>query len=131
MLMVSLTVMSSAKILAKSFSSPDEVRTFEKGKIEILNFTNSGVTIGRGTLEPGWSWEKCIKPLVKTDSCQASHTAYVISGRIRTRMNDGTEIEGGPGDTAVIPPGHNSWVVGDEPCIMIDFTGMKDFAKKE
>lgn len=62
--------MSSAKILAKSFSSPDEVRTFEKGKIEIVNFPDSGVTIGRGTLEPGWSWEKCIKPLVKTDSCQ-------------------------------------------------------------
>jgi hypothetical protein len=123
--------MSSAKILAKSFSSPDEVRTFEKGKIEILHFTDSGVTIGRGTLEPGWSWENCVKPLVKTDSCQASHTSYIISGRIKTRMDDGTEIEGGPGDTAVIPPGHNSWVVGDEPCIMIDFTGMRDFAKKE
>lgn len=123
--------MSSAKILAKSFSSPDEVRTFEKGKVEIVNFADSGVTIGRGTLEPGWSWEKCIKPLVNTDSCQASHTSYIISGRIKSRMDDGTEVEGGPGDTAVIPPGHNSWVVGDEPCIMIDFTGMKDFAKKE
>jgi hypothetical protein len=122
--------MSSAKISAKSFSSPDEVRTFEKGKIEIVNFPDSGVTIGRGTLEPGWSWEKCIKPLVKTDSCQAPHTSYIISGRIKTRMDDGTEIEGGPGDTAVIPPGHDSWVVGDEPCILIDFTGMKDFAKK-
>jgi hypothetical protein len=119
-----------SKISAKSFGSPDEVRTFEKGKIEIVNFPDSGVTIGRGTLEPGWSWEKCIKPLVKTDSCQAPHTSYVISGRIKTRMNDGTEIEGGPGDTAVIPPGHDSWVVGDEPCVLIDFTGMKDFAKK-
>jgi hypothetical protein len=122
--------MSSAKILAKSFSSPDEVTTFEKGKIEIVNFPESGITIGRGTLEPGWSWGKCIKPLVKTDSCQAPHTSYIISGRIKTRMDDGTEIEGGPGDTAVIPPGHDSWVVGDEPCILIDFTGMKDFAKK-
>lgn len=123
--------MSSAKIFAKSFSSPDEVRTFEKGKIEIINFPDSGVTIGRGTLEPGWSWEKCIKPLVNTDSCQAPHTSYIISGRIKTKLDDGTEIEGGPGDTAVIPPGHNSWVVGDEPCVMIDFTGMKDFAKKK
>jgi hypothetical protein len=122
--------MSSAKISAKSFSSPDEVRTFEKGKIEIVNFPDSGVTIGRGTLEPGWSWSKCIKLLVNTDSCQASHTSYIISGRIKTRMNDGTEVEGGPGDTAVIPPGHDSWVVGDEPCVLIDFTGMKDFAKK-
>ena len=64
-----------SKISAKSFGSPDEVRTFEKGKIEIVNFPDSGVTIGRGTLEPGWSWEKCIKPLVKTDSCQALHYA--------------------------------------------------------
>ena len=120
----------SSKISAKNFSSPDEVRTFENGKIEIVNFPDSGITIGRGTLEPGWSWSKCIKPLVKTDSCQAPHTSYVISGRIKTRMNDGTEIEGGPGDTAVISPGHDSWVVGDEPCVLIDFTGMKDFAKK-
>jgi hypothetical protein len=112
--------------LAKSFVSPDEARTFEKGKIEILNFTESGVTIGRGTLEPGWSWEKCIKPLVNTNSCQAPHTSYIISGRMKVRMDDGTEFEGGSGDTAVIPPGHNAWVVGDEPCVMIDFTGMKE-----
>lgn len=123
--------MSSAKILAKSFDSSDEVRTFEKGKIEILNFSDSGVTIGRGTLEPGWSWEKCVKPLVNTNSCQAPHTSYIISGRMKVRMDDGTEVEGGPGDTAVIPPGHNAWVVGDEPCVMIDFTGMKEYAKKE
>ena len=103
--------MSSAKILAKSFDSSDEVRTFEKGKIEILNFSDSGVTIGRGTLEPGWSWEKCVKPLVNTNSCQAPHTSYIISGRMKVRMDDGTEVEGGPGDTAVIPPGHNAWVV--------------------
>ena len=123
--------MSSAKILAKSFASPDEVRTFEKGRIEIVNFSDSGVTMGRGTLEPGWSWEKCVKPLVNTNSCQAPHTSYIISGRMKVRMDDGTKVEGGPGDTAVIPPGHNAWVVGDEPCIMIDFTGMKEYAKKE
>jgi hypothetical protein len=122
--------MSLTRILAKSFASPDEVRTFEKGKVEILNFSDSGVTVGRETLEPGWSWEKCIKPLVKTDSCEAPHTSYIISGRMRVRTDDGTEAEGGPGDAAVIPPGHNAWVVGDEPCIMIDFTGMKYFGRK-
>ena len=90
---------------------------------------DSGVIIGRGTLEPGWSWEKCIKSLVNTDSCQAPHTSYTISGRMKVKMDDGTEVEGGPGDTAVIPPGHNAWVVGNEPCIMIDFTGMKDYAR--
>jgi ethanolamine utilization protein EutQ (cupin superfamily) len=107
-------------------SSPDETRTFEKGKIELANLGD--VVIGRATFEPGWSWEKCVKPLVGTNSCQAPHTSYIISGRMKVRMDDGSEIEGGLGDTAVIPPGHNAWVVGNEPCIMIDFTGAKDYA---
>ena len=119
---------TAAKALAKSLSTPDEVRTFDKGKVEIVNLGD--VTIGRGTLEPGWSWSKCVKPLAGTNSCQAPHTSYIISGRMKVRMDDGTEFEGGPGDTAVIPPGHDAWVVGDEPCVSIDFTGMKDFAKK-
>ena len=119
----------TTKMQSKSLLSPDEVRTFENGKIDIVNFDN-GVTIGRATFEPGWSWEKCVKPIVKTESCQAPHTSYIISGRMKVRMDDGTESEGGPGDTAVIPPGHNAWVVGNEPCVMIDFTGMTSYAKK-
>jgi uncharacterized protein DUF861 len=119
---------SIEKVLAKSFNNPDEVRTFEKGKVEIVNLGN--VVMGRATLEPGWSWSKCIKPLVNTNSCQAPHTSCIISGKMKVKMDDGTEIEGGPGDTAVIPPGHDAWVVGDEPCISIDFTGMGNFAKK-
>ena len=119
---------SIEKILAKSFSNPDEVRTFEKGKVEILNLGN--VVIGRATLEPGWRWSKCVKPLVNTNSCQAPHTSCISGGRMKVKMDDGTEIEGGPGDTAVIPPGHDAWVVGEEPCVSIDFTGMGNFAKK-
>src|SRR5919204_2371252 len=119
--------MKTTKMEKKSMKSPDETRTFEKGKVELANLDD--VVIGRATFEPGWSWEKCVKPLVGTNSCQAPHTSYIISGRIKVRMDDGSEIEGGPGDTAVIPPGHNAWVVGNEPCIMIDFTGAKDYAK--
>jgi ethanolamine utilization protein EutQ (cupin superfamily) len=119
---------SIEKILAKSFSNPDEVRTFEKGKVEILYLGN--VVIGRATLEPGWRWSKCVKPLVNTNSCQAPHTSCIIAGRMKVKMDDGTEIEGGPGDTAVIPPGHDAWVVGEEPCVSIDFTGVGNFAKK-
>jgi EutQ-like cupin domain len=89
------------------------------------------ITIGRGILEPGWSWEKCVKPLVKTNSCQAPHTEYIVSGRIRVVMDDGTEDEFGAGDATIIPPGHNAWVVGNEPVVAIDFTGLKDYAKKE
>ena len=119
----------TTKMQSKSLLSPDEGRTFENGKIDVVNFDN-GVTIGRATFEPSWSWEKCVKPIVKTESCQAPHTSYIISGRMKVRMDDGTESEGGPGDTAVIPPGHNAWVVGNEPCVMIDFTGMTSYAKK-
>jgi hypothetical protein len=110
-------------------SSPDETRTFEKGKIELANFGD--VVIGRATFEPGWSWEKCVKPLVNTNSCQAPHTQYMISGRLKVIMDDGTEEEFGPGDTAVVPPGHNAWVVGNEPVVAIDFTGLADYAKKQ
>ena len=118
----------ATKMQKKSLDySPDETRTFDKGKIELANLGD--VVVGRSTFEPGWSWEKCVKPLVKTDSCQAPHTMYVISGRMKVRMDDGTETETGPGDTAVVPPGHNAWVVGNEPCIAIDFTGAKDYAK--
>ena len=118
-----------AKMQKKSLDSPDETRSFDKGKIELANFAD--ITIGRGILEPGWSWEKCVKPLVKTNSCQAPHTQYIVSGRIRVVMDDGTEDEFSAGDAAIIPPGHNAWVVGNEPVVAIDFTGLKDYAKKQ
>lgn len=98
---------TTTKMQKKSLNSPDEVRAFEKGRIEIANLDN--VTIGRSTFEPGWSWEKCVKPIVKTNSCEAPHTSVIISGRLKVRMDDGAEAEGGPGDIAVIPPGHNAW----------------------
>ena len=110
-------------------NSPDETRSFDKGKIELTTLSN-GVTIGRAYVEPGWSWEKCVKPLVKTDSCQAPHTQYMVSGRMRVVMDDGTEDEFGPGDALIVPPGHNAWVVGNEPVVAVDFTGLKDYAKK-
>jgi len=108
--------------------NPDEIRSFDKGKIEIANIGD--MFIGRATLEPGWSWEKCVKPIAKTKSCEAPHTGYMVSGRIKVVMDDGTEEEFGPGDVAIIPPGHNAWVVGDEPVGNIDFTGYKDYAKR-
>ena len=113
----------------KSINSPDEIRTFDKGKVELTTFIN-GTTIGRITLEPGWSWEKCVKPIVKTNSCEAPHTQYIISGHIKVVMDDGSEEQFGPGDTAVIPSGHNAWVVGDEPVVAIDFAGLKNYAKE-
>jgi uncharacterized cupin superfamily protein len=99
-----------AKMQKKNLNtSPDEVRRFENGKIELV--TLGDVTVGRGILEPGWSWEKCVKPIAKTESCQAPHTQYIVSGKMRVVMDDGTEEEVGPGDAAVVPPGQNAWVV--------------------
>jgi mannose-6-phosphate isomerase-like protein (cupin superfamily) len=120
---------TTTKMQKKSMNSPDETRSFDKGKIEVTTLSN-GVTIGRAYVEPGWSWENCIKPIAKTESCQVPHTGYMISGRMRVKMDDGTEEEFGPGDVSHIPPGHNAWVVGNEPVVAIDFTGMTDFARK-
>lgn len=105
---------------AKGFGSPDETRPFAgKGKVEVVNV--GGVTVGKGTFEPGWRWSVNVKPIAKTDSCQAAHAGYVLSGRMRVRMDDGTEAETGPGDVVVIAPGHDAWTVGDQACVMVDF----------
>lgn len=97
------------------------------GKIELVNLAEGAV--GRATFEPGWRWSQHVKPIAGTESCQAAHTVYVISGRMKTVMDDGEEVELGPGDFAVLPAGHDAWVVGDEPCVSIDWQGMTDYAK--
>ena len=116
-----------AKMQKKSFSLPDEVRTFPKGKLELV--TLGGLTFGKATFEPGWRWLESVKPIAKTKSCEAPHTQYHISGRLRVRMDDGTEEEFGPGDVSYLPPGHDGWVVGNEPVVALDITGMVDYAK--
>jgi hypothetical protein len=119
----------NGKLQKKSLdSSPDEIQTFEDCKMELAKFDN--VTIGRVLLQPGWSREKSIKPIVKTDTCQSPpHTQYIISGRIKVVLDDGTEEELGPGDAAMIQSGHKTWVVGDEP--LIDFTNLTEYGKSE
>ena len=111
-------------------NSPDETRPFEdgKGKLNVVNV--EGGTVGLARFEPGWQWSKHIKPIAKTDSCQSAHVGYVISGRIHTVMDDGTAEEFRAGDLMVIPPGHDAWVLGDEPCEVIDWTGMASYAKR-
>ena len=112
----------------KNIHTPDETRNFPKGKVELVKI--EGVTFGLGTFEPGWKWSECVKPIAKTEWCQASHAVYHISGRLHVMMNDGTENEFGPGDVGTVPPGHDAWVVGNEPVVMLDVTGMVDYAKK-
>ena len=118
----------SSRMERKSTNTPDETRKFENGKLEISNV--GGASIGRFRLEPGWKWSTSVKPLVKTDSCRQVHTMYVISGRMRVRMDDGTEQEFGPGDTGFVTAGHDAWIVGNEPMIGIDFTGAKTYTQR-
>ncbi len=111
----------------KNITRPDAQRTFEKGRVDVAAV--GGVTFGRATLQPGWKWSTCVKPLVNTASCQAAHVQYQVSGRLHVVMDDGTEEEFGPGDIGVIPPGHDAWVVGNEPVVVIDISGMAEYAK--
>ena len=116
------------KMQKKSIKNPDETRNFPNGKVELVNF--EGVTFGLVTFEPGWKWSESVGPIAKTKSCQSLHTEYHLSGRLHVRMDDGTENEFGPGDVVMVPPGHDAWVVGDEPVVALDITGMVDYAKQ-
>src|SRR5215469_4783031 len=112
----------------RSFGKPDETRNFDEGKVELIAL--GGITFGRATLQPGWRWSTAVKPIAKTDSCEASHFQYQVSGTLRIRMDDGTEFDCKPGDVSSIPPGHDAWVVGNEPVVIVDFQGMAEYAKK-
>jgi hypothetical protein len=112
----------------KSLNTPDEVRTFDKGKLELIKI--GGATIGRATFLPGWKWSESVKPLAKTESCEAPHFQYHVSGTLRVRMDDGTEVEFKAGDVSLLPTGHDAWVVGDDPVVVVDFEGMVDYAER-
>ena len=116
------------EIAHKEFAAADEVRSFPNGQADILVI--GGDEVGRYVFQPGWRWSNDLKPIAKTDSCEAPHLIYCISGRMGIRMTDGTEGEIGPGDLASIAPGHDAWVVGDEPCIAVDFGGYSQYAKR-
>ncbi len=111
----------------KTFGSPDEVREFTRGRAEIVSM--GGSPIGRLILEPGWRWSNDVKPIAQTDSCEAPHFQYHVSGRLAIRMDDGTEFLAGPGDLTSLPSGHDAWVVGDEPVVVVDFYGASDYAR--
>jgi len=112
----------------KSFGKPDDVRTFPKGRVELVNI--GGATIGRAVFEPGWRWATSVQPIAKTKSCEAPHFQYHVSGVLRVKMDDGTELDCRPGDVSLLPSGHDAWVIGDEPAVVVDFQGMVDYAKE-
>ena len=121
------TPVAVTRFEAKSHSSPDEVRTPSKTRVEVVRL--EGFSLGRFTLEPGWRWSECIKPVVRTDSCQVSHAGYVISGRITVQLKDGAQKTIRAGESYTIPPGHDAWVEGHEPVVCIEVMSAEQFAK--
>lgn len=122
------TLVMTEKAEVMNFGEPDEVRTFPKGHLDLIKI--GGATVGRGVFEPGWKWSESVKPIAKTDYCEAAHFQYQVSGVLKVVMEDGTELECRAGDVSLLPPGHDAWVVGNEPVILIDFQGMVDYAKE-
>ena len=118
--------MSQAEL--KTFANPDETRAFERGRADLVRI--AGSDIGRLTLEPGWRWSEHVKPIAGTDWCEAPHFQYHLSGTLRIQMSDGTQFDAVAGDVTALPHGHDAWVVGDEPCVQVDFTGMETYAKQ-
>ena len=111
----------------KNFGRADEVREFPNGRVELINI--GGAMIGRAIFEPGWRWASSVQPIAKTRSCEAPHFQYHVSGVLRVLMDDGAEFDCKPGDVSLLPSGHDAWVVGNEPAIVVDFQGMLDYAK--
>jgi len=111
----------------KAFTKPDEVREFPNGRAEILKIGDGEV--GRLVFKPGWRWSNDVKPLAKTASCEAPHFQFHVSGRLGIKMDDGTEMVAGPGDVTCLPSGHDAWVIGDEPVVVIDWFGASNYAR--
>src|SRR5215211_2048150 len=126
-----LVTMAVPRVQKKSLDHPDETRDFGEGQMQIA--TVSDFKVARVLLQPGWKWSEHVKPLAHTDSCQVRHTGYVVSGQMKVVMDDRSEADLSPGDAYVIEPGHDAWIVGDEPFVGVDVSveTVEAFAKEE
>jgi hypothetical protein len=112
----------------RDFADPEEVRTFDRGRVEILKV--GGMEIGRLVLSPGWRWSEHVKPIAGTDLCEAPHFQYHVAGSLRIRTADGHEFEATPGQVTSLPAGHDAWVVGAEDVVVVDWFGASHYAKE-
>jgi hypothetical protein len=111
----------------KGFARPDETREFPNGRAEIVKI--GGGEVGRLVFEPGWRWSTDVKPIAGTGSCEAPHFQYHVSGQLAIRMDDGTQLVARPGEITSLPSGHDAWVVGDEPVVVVDWYGASNYAR--
>jgi hypothetical protein len=111
----------------RDFAGPDEVRSFPNGRAELLHI--GGADIGRLVFQPGWRWSSDVKPIAGTELCEAPHFQYHVSGTLRIAMADGTEFDAVPGQVTALPSGHDAWVVGDEPVVVVDWWGASNYAR--
>lgn len=118
--------MINQDVILKRFETPDETRTFAKGKFEIIHI--AGMTIGRATYEPGWRWSEHVGLAMGRKLCDVEHVGLVVSGTATAAMEDGKIFEMKAGDLFYVPPGHDSWVVGDQPYVSIHLIGAGDYA---
>jgi quercetin dioxygenase-like cupin family protein len=116
--------------LTKVSIDTGETRAFGDGSGQLQVVEIAGGSVGRATFNPGWRWSEHVKPIAGTDSCQSAHMGYVVSGRMTVKMNDGASEEFGPGDVMIAEPGHDAWTEGDAPCVLIDWQGVADYAKR-
>src|ERR1700690_2726952 len=114
------------EVILKRFDRPAEVRTFDKGKFEVVHI--GGITTGRATYAPGWKWSVHVGAATGAKSCMVEHVGIVVTGRATAAMDDGNVIEMKAGDVFYIPPGHDSWVVGDEPYVSLHLMGAREYA---
>ena len=126
-MLVIMNPVSITKLETKSHAMADEIRKPDKTQVEIVRL--EGYTIGRYTMQPGWRWSQCIKPVVHTESCQLTHVGYAVSGSITVHMNDGTEKTIHAGESYTIPPGHDAWVTGKESFVGIEVMSAEQYAK--
>ncbi len=116
-------------LISKSLDRPDETRPIPNGKGTVAVVQLGGATVMRATFQPGWRWSEHVKPIAGTEWCEAPHFQYHAAGRLRIQMEDGNEFEAAPGEVTALPSGHDAWVVGEEPVVLIDFFGASTYAK--
>jgi hypothetical protein len=112
---------------AHSMQAAEDVRWFDKGHMKVVKI--GGQAIGRGEFEPGWKWSESVSDIAGTETCQLSHTGFVVTGSMRIKMDDGEEFDIKAGDAVSIAPGHDAWTLGDQSCVVIEIQSAAEYAR--